>query len=183
LPGALRGSGCASSPLRSPSVLQSGTGVLGYLPGYLREEGYETGTVRRFALLRLVLPDSVAGPVALAAILATAVYVLRRGDPLRPWGGALVVTGVALLLTSPSYYWYALLVVALVALDGRWEWLAIPAAGAALYVGGVQQSVSYGAAGLVVLGGTLIRRTGSRTGGGPRLYVHKRESPREDLPV
>jgi hypothetical protein len=75
-------------------------------------------------------------------------------------------------------------VVALVALDGRCQWLAIPAAGAAaLYVGGVQQSVSYGAAGLVVLGGTLIRRTWSRKGGGPRLYVHKRESPREDLPV
>ena len=148
-----------------PYVLQSGAGVLGYLPGYLREEGYETGTVRRFALLRLVLPDSVAGPVALAAILATAVYVLRRGDPLRPWGGALVVTGVALVLTSPSYYWYALLVVALVALDGRWEWLAVPLAGLALYTGAEMgatgdtlQTVAYGVAAATVAGGAIARR-------------------------
>ncbi|WP_240677476.1 glycosyltransferase family 87 protein [Actinacidiphila soli] len=166
-----------------PYVLASGAGVLGYLPGYLHEEGYASGDVRRFALLRLLLPGRTAGPAVVLLIAATALYVWRRGDCARPWRGALLVTGTALLLTSPAYPWYALLVVALVALDGRWEWLAIPAAGAALYVGGVQQSVSYGAAGLVVLGGTLIRRTWSRKGGGPRLYVHKRESPREDLPV
>jgi hypothetical protein len=152
-----------------PYVLQSGTGVLGYLPGYLQEEGYETGTVRRFALLRLVLPDSAAGPVAVAAVLATAGYVLLRGDPRRPWSGALVVTGVALLLTSPSYYWYALLVVALVALDGRWEWLAVPLAGLALYTGAEMgatgdtlQTVAYGVAAATVAGGAILR--GHRSG-------------------
>lgn len=35
---------------------------------------------------------------------------------------------------TPGYSWYALLLVALVALDGRWEWLAVAAAGAVCYV-------------------------------------------------
>jgi len=147
-----------------PYVLASGAGVLGYLPGYLQEEGYDSGSVHRFALLRLVLPDAAAGPAAVALLLLTVGYVLRRGDPARPWSGALLVTGGALLLTSPSYSWYALLVVALVALDGRWEWLTVPAAGAALYIGGVLgvtgldlQSVSYGTAALAVAAGSVVR--------------------------
>lgn len=70
-----------------PYVLRSGTGVPGYLPGYLHEESYEPGTVRRFALPRLALPDSAAGPVAAADVLATAVWVLSCGDPRRPWSG------------------------------------------------------------------------------------------------
>ncbi|MFJ5610758.1 glycosyltransferase 87 family protein [Streptomyces sp. NPDC093221] len=150
-----------------PYVVASGGGVLGYLPGYLQEEGYEPGSVRRFALLRLVLPDGAAGPAAIAAVLAVVVYVLRRGDRNRPWSGALLVTGTALLLTSPSYYWYALSVVALVALDGRWEWLAVPLAGLALYTGNamgagahgnVLQATAYGAAALIVVAGAVVRR-------------------------
>ncbi|SHM57097.1 glycosyltransferase 87 family protein [Actinacidiphila paucisporea] len=148
-----------------PYVLASGSGVLGYLPGYLHEEGYEPGSVRRFALLLLVLPDKAAGPVAAALIIATAAYMVRRGDPRRPWSGALVTTGTALLLTSPSYYWYALLVVALVALDGRWEWLGVPLAGLALYTGNEMgahgttlQAAAYGAAAAGVICGAWLRR-------------------------
>jgi hypothetical protein len=152
-----------------PYVLASGAGVLGYLPGYLHEEGYQSSSVRRFALLRLVLPDSAAGPAAAVVLLLTALYVFRRGDPARPWSGALLVTGTVLLLTSPAYSWYALLVVALVALDGRWEWLAVPAAGAVLYIGGEPwgnhaylQSLSYGAAALTVLAGAAARTRSTR---------------------
>ena len=145
-----------------PYVLASGAGVLGYLPGYLHEEGYESGSVHRFALLRLILPDPAAGPAAIALLLLAALYVLRRGDPARPWSGALLVTGTALLITSPAYSWYALLVAALVALDGRWEWLSVPAAGAVLYLGGAPrgvdlQSLSYGIAMLAVLAGAALR--------------------------
>ncbi|MFD5467374.1 hypothetical protein ACFWIQ_31790 [Kitasatospora sp. NPDC127059] len=136
-----------------PYVALSGVGVLGYLPGYLREEGYEQGHLERFGLVRAVLPDRWA-PWAAALVLAAVVLgVLRRGDPDRPWRGALTVTGTALLLVAPSYPWYGLLVVALVALDGRWEWLAVPAAGQLLYlVGGEEaQRTAYGAALVCVL--------------------------------
>ncbi|AXI80153.1 glycosyltransferase 87 family protein [Peterkaempfera bronchialis] len=145
-----------------PYLLASGSAVLGYLPGYLREEGYEPGDVERFALLRLVLPNAWAGPAAVALVAISAWHVLRRGDPEQPWRGSLLVTGTALLLTSPAYYWYALLVVALVAMGGPWEWLAVAAAGTVLYVAdalqwrGVQAS-AYGLAAVTVLAGALVR--------------------------
>jgi hypothetical protein len=145
-----------------PYLLASGSAVLGYLPGYLREEGYEPGDVGRFALLRLVLPDAWAGPAAVALVALSAWYVLRCGSPERPWHGSLQVTGTALLVSSPGYYWYALLVVALVAMGGRWEWLAVAAAGTVLYVAdalhwhGVQVA-AYGPAAAAVLAGALVR--------------------------
>ncbi|WP_107459360.1 glycosyltransferase 87 family protein [Streptomyces colonosanans] len=146
-----------------PYLLTPGSSVLGYLPGYLREEGYESGDVGRFALLRLVLPDTWAGPAAVTLVALSAWHVLRRGDPERPWHGSLLVTGTALLLTSPAYYWYALLVVALVAMGGQWEWLAVAAAGTVLYVAGALQwhgvqASAYGLAAVTVLAGALVRR-------------------------
>ncbi|TKA12709.1 DUF2029 domain-containing protein [Actinacidiphila oryziradicis] len=171
-----------------PYVSASGAGVLGYLPGYLHEEGYESGSVHRFALLRLILPDPAAGPAAIALLLLAVLCVLRRGDPARPWSGALLVTGTALLITSPAYSWYALLVAALVALDGRWEWLSVPAAGAALYLGGALwgkgvdlQSLSYGTATLAVLAGAALRArrapVGPASGGQPRTEQATTPSP------
>ncbi|MCQ8836214.1 glycosyltransferase 87 family protein [Streptomyces malaysiensis] len=124
-----------------PYVLLSRSSVLGYLTGYVAEEGYETGSAaaddkNRYALLRLLHPgpETWALPVVAAVLLAVVAWVLLRGDPQRPWRGALVVTGTAFLLMTPGYPWYALLVVALVALDGRWEWLGVPLAGVAQYV-------------------------------------------------
>ncbi|MFI9328633.1 glycosyltransferase 87 family protein [Kitasatospora sp. NPDC052868] len=149
-----------------PYVLGSGTSVLGYLPGYLREEGYEQGHIDRFGLLRLVLSDGLAPWAAGLVLAAVLVRVLRRGDRHRPWAGALLVTGTALLLVAPAYPWYGLLVVALVALDGRWEWLAVPAAGQALYLttgGQAAQQLAYGTALCVVLLVPLLRQR--RTGG------------------
>ncbi|MFF2122573.1 glycosyltransferase 87 family protein [Kitasatospora sp. NPDC058184] len=147
-----------------PYVVASGTSVLGYLPGYLKEEGYEQGHIDRFGLLRLVLSDRLAPWAAAFVLAAMVVRVLRRGDRSRPWAGALLVTGTALLLVAPSYPWYGLLVVALVALDGRWEWLAVPAAGQALYLvqGPVAQQFAYGTALCVVLLVPLLRQR--RTG-------------------
>ena len=106
-----------------PHVLAVGGHVLGYLPGYLQEEGYGNGT--RFALLRQVLPAAWCAPAALAIIAATALLVMRCTDPRRSADGAVVMVGVALILTSPAYPWYTELVVALAALAGRAEWLPL----------------------------------------------------------
>jgi hypothetical protein len=146
-----------------PYVIVSGADVLGYLPGYLHEEGYESGHVRRFALLRLFLPDAAAAVTAAVLLALTALYVWWRGDPARPWHGALLLTGTAMLLLSPRYPWYSLLVIALVALDGRWEWLTVTLAGTTLYLAGrllpgfPLQAWTYGVAALVVTAGACLR--------------------------
>lgn len=151
-----------------PYVAASGAGVLGYLPGYLHEEGYEPGRVQRFALLRLLLPDAAAGVAVVVLLALTALYVWLRGDPARPWRGALLLTGTALLLVSPNYPWYSLLVVALVALDGRWEWLTVTLAGTVLYLAGGSlpglplQTLTYGAAVLTVVLGAFLRSDRAR---------------------
>ncbi|MFF4528861.1 glycosyltransferase 87 family protein [Streptomyces sp. NPDC001407] len=149
-----------------PYILVSDSSVLGYLSGYTREEGYDDATVKnRYALLRLVLPDSWALPATLVVLAAVVAYVLRRGGPRRPWRGALLVTGTAFLLLTPGYSWYALLLIGLVALDGRWEWLGVAVAGAAKYIGGravgdpdLLGTVAYAVAALAVTGGWALRR-------------------------
>lgn len=143
-----------------PHVLAVGTKVLGYLPGYLDEEGYDGSG--RFPVLRLLLPDRVPAQavLALAALIlaGVAAAVAWRTDPDRPWDGAVVLTGVAVLLAGANYPWYALMLVALVALSGRWEWL--PAAAAAYlpyFVGALElqqepmKKLSYGTATALVL--------------------------------
>ncbi|NUS14911.1 MAG: DUF2029 domain-containing protein [Streptomyces sp.] len=145
-----------------PYVAVSHSSVLGYLGGYAQEEGYDDAAAgHRYALLRLVLPDSWALPAVAVGMAAVAGHVLRRGDAARPWRGALVVTGTAFLLLTPGYSWYSLLLVSLVALDGRWEWLGIAVAGAAAYlVTGHQPNagaIGYGAAAVAVAAGAVLR--------------------------
>ncbi len=109
-----------------PHLLTVGSGVLGFLPGYLPEEGFDGRT--RFPLLHPVLPGgwAVAGGVAVLALVAG--HVARQADPTRPWRGATTLVGLAFALAGISYPWYGLLLVALVALDGRARWLAVAAA-------------------------------------------------------
>ncbi|MEP7179293.1 MAG: glycosyltransferase 87 family protein, partial [Pseudonocardiales bacterium] len=106
-----------------PHVLAVGTNVLGYLPGYLREEQYTSGG--RFLLLGAVLPhglDTVAGVLVLGAV---AWWAARRSDPDAPEHTAVVLMGATLLVTTPVYGWYAGLLLALVALSGALEWLPV----------------------------------------------------------
>ncbi|MFJ6698088.1 glycosyltransferase 87 family protein [Streptomyces sp. NPDC091272] len=153
-----------------PYVLSSHASVLGYLGGYVEEEGYGDAAARsRYALLRLLLPDAWAVPALVAGAVLVSGYVLCRGDPERPWRGALLVTGTAFLLLTPGYSWYALLLVALVALDGRWEWLTVAAAGAAAYVAGqafgspgTVSTVAYAGAAAAVLVGCWWRARTAR---------------------
>ena len=109
-----------------PYVLATGIGVLGYLPGYLSEEGYQDGS--RFALVSLVAPGSSAIVVAGLILAVVAVLVILTTDQNRPWVGQLVMIGATLLVLSPRYPWYALLLLPFVALSGRWEWLLVPMA-------------------------------------------------------
>ncbi|MEU2234521.1 glycosyltransferase family 87 protein [Streptomyces vietnamensis] len=164
-----------------PYVLLSDGSVLGYLSGYAREEGYDdAGAGGRYALLRLVLPDAWALPAALLGIAAVSAAVWWRGDPERPWRGALSTTGTAFLLLTPGYSWYALLLVALVALDGRREWLGVALAGAVAYLAGpvigtVGVTAAYGAAGGVVCVTGWARRWSAGRSAGTRQDVTTRD--------
>ena len=110
-----------------PHLLVVGGAAIGFLPGYLEEEGYSSG--HRFQLLSLVVPGRWAILAAVTVLAAVGVAVLRGTDPDRPWRGALAMTGAALAVTTPPFAWYAMLLVVLVAIDGRAEWLALAAAG------------------------------------------------------
>ncbi|MCP9487256.1 MAG: glycosyltransferase 87 family protein [Gaiellaceae bacterium MAG52_C11] len=100
----------------------AGLRALGYLPGYLREEGFTSGY--RFYLLGLVDGDPSAAVIALYVAAAAALLLgVAVSFLLRPPGSAGALAERALLLfttvwvlTSPTYPWYALLAVALVPL-------------------------------------------------------------------
>ncbi|MGN6445108.1 glycosyltransferase 87 family protein [Amnibacterium sp.] len=106
-----------------PHVLAVGPSVIGYLPGYLNEEGYDNGT--RSALVSAVLPDSVSTPVAVLAVAVLAVVLLIRSNPADPWAAQTTMIGGALLLLSPSYGWYTLLLIPFIVMSERWEWFGV----------------------------------------------------------
>jgi hypothetical protein len=107
-----------------PYVATTGVAVLGYLPGYLNEEGYDSGS--RFVLLTALLPGPAALVVAGLLLVGVAVLVIVFSDPQRPWVGQVVMIGATLIIASPRYPWYALLLLPFIAMSGRWEWIAVP---------------------------------------------------------
>ena len=119
--------GSAIAVVYLPHVLAAGSRVVGFLPGYLQQEGYNSG--QRFAIIGLFTSGRSAILIAVAVLAATGLAVLRFSDPDHPWRGAVAMTGVALAVTTPDYQWYAILLVMLVVLDGRPEWLAFAAGG------------------------------------------------------
>jgi hypothetical protein len=144
-----------------PHLLAVGSGVVGYLGGYAQDEGYADG--RRFALL----PVSGGWALALAAVvIACVTYATwRSARPEAPWHAAALSTGTLLLLTTPAYPWYALMLVVLAALGARAEWLAVVAAGYLAQRAGdvglapsTAQFIAYGIAGTVVVACWLLRR-------------------------
>ena len=68
-----------------------------------------------------------AAAVVILGLIAMA--IIRFGDPDQPWRGGVLMTAAALAVCTPRLQWYAILLVMLVALDGRPEWLAIAAGG------------------------------------------------------
>jgi MFS family permease len=146
-----------------PHVMAVGTAVIGYIPGYLTEEGYTDGS--RFALLTILMPHAWAGPGAIAVLVAVTLWVARTTDPDRPWLAATTMAGAALLVATPSYSWYAMLLVLLVALGGRPEWLVVALAAQLAQDANnlhltptMAQRLGYGTALAVVLLGALIRQ-------------------------
>jgi alpha-1,2-mannosyltransferase len=108
-----------------PYILASGVKVLGYLPTYLTEEGYGDGS--RFVLINWLVKGKADVVVVGVLLLLTAFLVWRKSNQDSPWLGEVAMIGVTLLIVSPRYPWYALLLLPMIAMAGRWEWLAVPA--------------------------------------------------------
>ncbi|WP_052663504.1 glycosyltransferase 87 family protein [Psychromicrobium lacuslunae] len=117
-----------------PYLLLSGPAVLGFLPGYLNEEGYDaTHPSPRFALLSWALPTNWAIPIGALLLIMIALLLWRRTDPTKPWDAQALLIALALLIASPSYPWYGLLLLPFVVLGGRFEYLAVPVALTVVY--------------------------------------------------
>ncbi len=154
-----------------PHVLAVGPQVVGYLPGYLREEQYGNGT--RYLLVSLL--GLSGGPATAAvglALTALVVHLLRT--PLSLPGAAVRLLVGVLLLATPVQPWYALLLLALVVLSG--DWWAVPLAAAAypLFFATILDGpavpvgrLSYGVAGLAALSAAVAARRRSVAAGRP----------------
>ena len=148
-----------------PHLLAVGSKVIGFLPGYLQQEDYTSGT--RYGIIGLFVTGPLASAMAVLILAAVALAVLQFGAPDRPWQGAVVMTAAALAVTTPHYQWYALLLVVLVAFDGRIEWLAFAAGAYYAAEPGMGRytppyrlvdAIAYGVPVLVVAAGWLARR-------------------------
>jgi Glycosyltransferase family 87 len=115
-----------------PHVAAVGRAVIGYLPGYLHEEGYSSGT--RSLLLGAIIPHPVDVVVAALLLVALGYWSWRRSDPAAPEQTATVLIGATFLVSTPAYGWYAALLVALVVMSGRLEWIAVAVAPSVVYL-------------------------------------------------
>ena len=109
-----------------PHVVAVGTRVIGFLPGYLREEHYD-GAGRYLVAAALHVPGGLAGPLSGLALLGGIgwVWVRRPPAPL----GAAVLMGTLLAAASPVQPWYAVTLLAFATLAVAPQWATIVAAG------------------------------------------------------
>lgn len=145
-----------------PHVIAVGSAVLGYLPGYLREEQYDSGG--RLLLLSAALPHPFEVVVGVLVMGAVALWAWRyAGGP--PQRSAVVVTGVAFLVFTPSYGWYSGLLLALIALTGAVEWVPVVLAATLAYlIHGDHDVWIYAGAMLATAGIALVRHRDSLRG-------------------
>ena len=115
---------CAAGYL--PHVLAVGGKVVGFLPGYLREEHYD-GAGRYLVAAALHLPGGLAGPLSAVAVAGAAAWVWLRRPPA-PFG-ATVLMGTLLAAASPVQPWYAVTLLAFATLAVAPQWAAVLAAG------------------------------------------------------
>ena len=168
-----------------PHVAAVGVRVLGYLPGYLREEKYDVGG--RYLLAGLVgLPPGLTAVVAAAGMVAVAGWVVVK-RPLEPRGCAALLGGL-LLAVTPVQPWYAVTLLAVATVAAAPRWAAVVVAGYPYFFAVLLYSphavaigrVYYGLAlGAVVLGGRLYPEASTTRGhdehregaGGGRVHV------------
>jgi hypothetical protein len=115
-----------------PHVVAVGRGVIGYLPGYLREDGYNSG--RRLILVGTFLPHPADTVVALLVLAVAAWWTWRRSDPSAPEQTATIMTGIAFLVIAPSDGWYAAMLIALAIMSARYEWTILALAPSFVYL-------------------------------------------------
>lgn len=154
----------AISLVYAPHVLAVGQKIIGFFPGYLNQAGYSTGN--GFSVIGLVVHGKLATAVAVVILGAIALAIIRFGNPDEPWRGAALMTSAALAVCTPQFQWYAILLVMLVALDGRPEWLAIAAGGylsnsGHLHIDGIvinnPRLVGYGGGAAIAFACALVR--------------------------
>ncbi len=153
-----------------PHVAAVGLRVLGYLPGYLREEKYDVGG--RYLLAGLLgLPPGPTAVVAAAGVAAVAGWVVTK-RPLEPRGCAVLLGGL-LLAVTPVQPWYTVTLLAVATVTAAPRWAAVVLAGYPYFFAVLLDSphavaigrVSYGMAlVVVVLGSRLYTQASTRRG-------------------
>ncbi|MDQ6754222.1 MAG: DUF2029 domain-containing protein [Actinomycetota bacterium] len=108
-----------------PYVLTAGWAVIGYLPGYLKEEGYSSHVGVRFALAQFVSGGPWPMVLSAAVLALVALRVLRTTTRENLWANQTVVIGLTLLIVSPNYPWYALMLLPFLVLSQRWEYTGV----------------------------------------------------------
>ncbi|MDP8937788.1 MAG: DUF2029 domain-containing protein [Actinomycetota bacterium] len=109
-----------------PHVADVGTRVLGYLPGYLREEKYGEGG--RYLLAGLLgLPATATAVVAGAGLAGVLGWVVLRGRDVPRAQAALL--GALLLAATPVQPWYAVVLLTVATVAAAPVWAAVAAAG------------------------------------------------------
>ena len=136
-----------------PHVAAVGLRVLGYLPGYLREERYDEGG--RYLLAGLLgLPAGITAFVAAAGVVAVAVWLLRRRPP--PPEACTALFGALLLAVTPVQPWYALTLLAVATVARAPAWSALALAGYPYFVAVILDSPHASAIGRVSYGLALV---------------------------
>ena len=113
-----------------PHVIVVGARVLGYMPGYLKEEHYTSGS--RFLLLGLTgLSGRDQIGLGVICLGAAAFTVVRRN--MEPAVALTVLMGALILVTTPVQPWYAITVAGLGCLVDQPWWALLAIAGEPYY--------------------------------------------------
>lgn len=154
-----------------PHVLAVGARVVGYLPGYLREEHYTGGA-------RFLLAGNAA--IAVAALAAVVVWVLVRRPAPSPPAFAAVLGGL-LLVTTPVQPWYAVTLLAVATVAAAPAWALVAAAGYPYFVAVILDAPHAAAVGRVSYGLALLGVGLQRAIAGVRRPSLEQQLARQDL--